>query len=170
MSPKKAHFFCIWKSANRAILDELDQIKDIAAQVLEDNDLYLVDVELKGSTGNRVIWIYVESESGNVSLDRCVDISREMNFLLDASGWHGKKYALNVSSPGLDRPLRDIRQYHSNQGRNVRVTYLKDGEEVSSEGKLTGVTNDKITILTENKKELDISFPDIVETYVLASF
>jgi len=170
VSPKKAHFFCIWKSANRAILDELDQIKDIAAQVLEDNDLYLVDVELKGSTGNRVIWIYVESESGNVSLDRCVDISREMNFLLDASGWHGKKYALNVSSPGLDRPLRDIRQYHSNQGRNVRVTYLKDGEEVSSEGKLTGVTNDKITILTENKKELDISFPDIVETYVLASF
>ena len=170
MSPKKAHFFCIWKSANRAILDELDQIKDIAAQVLEDNDLYLVDVELKGSTGNRVIWIYVESDSGNVSLDRCVDISREMNFLLDASGWHGKKYALNVSSPGLDRPLRDIRQYHSNQGRNVRVTYLKDGEEVSSEGKLTGVTNDKITILTENKKELDISFPDIVETYVLASF
>jgi len=170
VSPKKAHFFCIWKSENRAILDELDQIKDIAAQVLEDNDLYLVDVELKGATGNRVIWIYVESESGNVSLDRCVDISREINLLLDVSGWHGKKYTLNVSSPGLDRPLRDIRQYHSNKGRNVRVTYLKDGDEVVSDGTLAGVTNDKITILSENKKELEISFPEIVETYVLASF
>ncbi len=170
MSPKKAHFFCIWKSENRVILDELEQIKDIAAQVLQDNDLYLVDVELKGSAGNRVIWIYVESESGNVSLDRCVDISREINFLLDAGGWHGKKYTLNVSSPGLDRPLRDIRQYHSNKGRNVRVKYLSDGEEIVSEGKMTGVTDSKITILTENKKELQISFPDIVETYVLASF
>ena len=170
MSPKKAHFFCIWNSENRAILDELEQIKDIAAQVLEDNDLYLVDVELKGSTGNRIIWIYVESESGNVSLDRCVEISREINFLLDAGGWHGKKYTLNVSSPGLDRPLRDIRQYHSNKGRKARVKYLKDGEEAVLEGKLTGVSDDKITILTENKKELDISFPDIVETHVLASF
>ncbi len=151
-------------------MDELEQIKDIAAQVLQDNDLYLVDVELKGSAGNRVIWIYVESESGNVSLDRCVDISREINFLLDAGGWHGKKYTLNVSSPGLDRPLRDIRQYHSNKGRNVRVKYLSDGEEIVSEGKMTGVTDSKITILTENKKELQISFPDIVETYVLASF
>ena len=151
-------------------MDELEQIKDIAAQVLQDNDLYLVDVELKGSAGNRVIWIYVESESGNVSLDRCVDISREINFLLDAGGWHGKKYTLNVSSPGLDRPLRDIRQYHSNKGRKVRVKYLSNGEEVVSEGKMTGVTDSKITILTENKKELQISFPDIVETYVLASF
>jgi ribosome maturation factor RimP len=42
-------------------LDELEQIKQMAAQVLTGNDLYLVDVELKGSTGNRVIWIYVES-------------------------------------------------------------------------------------------------------------
>ncbi len=151
-------------------MDELDQVKEIAAQVLSDNDLYLVDVELKGSTGNRVIWIYVESEGGNVSLDRCVEISREANLLLDASGWHGKKYTLNVSSPGLDRPLRDIRQYHSNIGRKARVTFLKDGEHERLEGKLTGVTTDSITLMTENKKELPIPFSDIVETHIVATF
>ena len=168
--PEKAHFFCIWKSANGVFLDELDQVKEIAAQVLSDNDLYLVDVELKGSTGNRVIWIYVESEGGNVSLDRCVEISREANLLLDASGWHGKKYTLNVSSPGLDRPLRDIRQYHSNIGRKARVTFLKDGEHERLEGKLTEVTTDSITLMTENKKELPIPFSDIVETHIVATF
>ena len=150
-------------------MDELDQIKEIATQVLADNDLYLVDVELKGSTGNRVIWVYLESEKGNVSLDRCAGISREMNFLLDAAGWHGRKYTLNVSSPGLDRPLRDIRQYHSNLGRHARVTVLKDGAEMRLEGELAGVTSERITLVTENKKELDIPFSDIVETYILAS-
>jgi ribosome maturation factor RimP len=150
-------------------LDELEQIKQIASQVLTDNDLYLVDVELKGSTGNRVIWIYLESEKGNVSLDRCAGISREVNFLLDAAGWHGKKYTLNVSSPGLDRPLRDIRQYHSNIGRQARVTVLRDGTEVRQEGRLAGVTEEKITLVTENKKELEIPFSDIVETYIQAS-
>jgi ribosome maturation factor RimP len=63
-----------------------------------------------------------------------------VNFLLDAAGWHGKKYTLNVSSPGLDRPLRDIRQYHSNIGRQARVTVLRDGETDPSEGRLAGVT------------------------------
>ena len=150
-------------------MDELEQIKEIAAQVLADNDLYLVDVELKGSTGNRIIWVYVESEDGNVSLDRCAGISREVNFLLDAGGWHGKKYTLNVSSPGLDRPLRDIRQYHSNIGRQARVTVLHDDNEVRHEGRLHAVTNDKITLVTENKKELEIPFSDIVETYIMAT-
>jgi ribosome maturation factor RimP len=151
-------------------LDELDQVKELAAQVLSGDDLYLVDVELKGSTGNRMIWIFVESGKGNVSLDRCAEISKELNFLLDASGWHGKKYTLNVSSPGLDRPLRDIRQYHSNLGRKARVTFLSDGEQQILEGKLSRVTSGTITLYAENKKEQEIPFSDIVETYILASF
>ncbi len=151
-------------------MDELEQIGTIAEQVIQDNDLYLVDIELKGSPGNRMIWIYVESEKGNISLNRCAEISREVNFLLDAAGWHGKKYTLNVSSPGLDRPLRDIRQYNSNTGRKARVVYLKDGEKVQVEGKIADAQPEKITLLTEDKKELEIPFSDIVETHILVSF
>ncbi len=151
-------------------MDELELIKTIAGQVLQDHDMFLVDVELKGSTGNSMIWIYIESENGNVSLDRCAEISREMNFLLDAEGWHDKKYTLNVSSPGLDRPLKDIRQYMSNTGRKARVVYMKEGEQMRVEGKLTDAQPGKITLLTEDKKELEIPFSDIVETHILASF
>ena len=152
-------------------MDELEQIKTIAGQVLQDHEeMYLVDVDLKGSTGNRMVWVYIESEKGNISLDRCAEISREVNFLLDASGWRGKKYTLNVSSPGLDRPLKDIRQYISNSGRKASVTFLKDDEQTRVEGELTGVHSGAITLLTENKKELKIPFSDIVETHILVSF
>ncbi len=152
-------------------MEELELINTTAEKVLQDHDdMYLVDVELKGSPGNRVIWIYIESDKGNISLDRCAGLSREVSFLLDASGWHNKKYTLNVSSPGLDRPLKDIRQYVSNIGRKASVAYLKDGEPVRAEGKLVNAHSDVIILETESKKELTIPFSDIVETYILPSF
>ncbi|MFO8028810.1 MAG: ribosome maturation factor RimP [Cyclonatronaceae bacterium] len=150
-------------------MDDLEQITDIAGKVLQDSDMYLVDVELKGSPGNRMIWIYLESETGNISLDRCADISKEVNFLLDASGWREKKYTLNVSSPGLDRPLKDIRQYHTNIGRKARVIFLENGEQRRVEGKLEAVSGEHITLSAKDKKELVIPFSDIVETHIMAS-
>ncbi len=152
-------------------MEELELIHTTAEQVLQDHDdMYLVDVELKGSTGNRVVWIYVESDKGNISLDRCASVSREVNFLLDASGWHNKKYTLNVSSPGLDRPLKDVRQYASNIGRKTSVVYLKDGEPVRAKGMLVHAESNAIILQTESKKELTIPFSDIVETYILPPF
>jgi len=151
-------------------VQEQEEINALAEQVLEGSDLFLVEAELKGSTGNRTIWIYVESESGNISLSRCAEISRELQLLLDAGGWHDRKYTLNVSSPGLDRPLKDIRQYVNNVGRNASVVYIKDGEQIRTEGKLIGAESDKITLETGKNESLTIPIAEIEETRILASF
>ena len=147
-------------------MEELTEIKTLTEQVLEGLDLYLVDVELKGSQGNRVIWIFLESEHGNVSLDRCAEVSRELEFLLDAAGWRGKKYTLNVSSPGLDRPLKDIRQYVNNIGRKATVTYNNGGDQVRIEGKLVSADEENVIMLSEKKKKITIPFDSIVETRI----
>ncbi|MEX0679980.1 MAG: hypothetical protein WD097_01245 [Balneolales bacterium] len=151
-------------------MEEREQIQKLAEQVLKGDDLFLVEVELKGSAGNRVIWVYIESDKGNISLDRCAEFSRELNLLLEAGGWHDHQYTLNVSSPGLDRPLKDLRQYVNNVGRKASVVYVKDGEEFQEEGELIHAHADSITLLTSTKEQLKIPFSNVMEARIQASF
>ena len=79
-------------------------------------------------------------------------------------------YTLEVSSPGLDQPLKLARQYHRNRGKNVRVTL--EGEQI--EGELEEVTESYITIKQSSGKGAatvkQIPFTDIIKTRVLVSF
>lgn len=145
-------------------------VYSLAEQMLADDDLYLVDVELKGSDANRIVWVYAESDKGNISLDRCAAISRELSLLLDANGWHEKKYTLNVSSPGLDRPLRHLRQYVSNLGRKASVTYLHEGSEIRLEGVLSDAEPEQVRLELPDGSIRTIPFEDIRETKILPSF
>ncbi len=151
-------------------MQEQEEIVSLAEQVLENSDLFLVDTELKGSVGNRMVSIFVDSESGNISLDRCAEINREIQFLIDASGWRDRKYTLNVSSPGLDRPLKDIRQYVNNLGRNASVVYEEDGRKVQVHGKLVDAKPESVTLEAKGKDALVIPYNAIVETYIQVSF
>lgn len=149
--------------------DEREHITGCTEQVIRASDLFVVDVEVKGSQSNRIVSVFLDSESGNITLDRCVLISKELQLLLDASGWHEKAYTLNVSSPGLDRPLKDPRQYVSNTGRRARVRYRKEDTEAEIMGVLAGV-NDGHAVLETDSGNVEIAFEDIMETRIIASF
>lgn len=170
MSPVKAHFFCIWNLVSETVVEDQELIISLANQVLQDQDMFLVDTELKGTPENRIVWIFVEAEKGNVSLDRCAELSRELQLLLDVHGWHERKYTLNVSSPGLDRPLKDIRQYVNNVGRNAHVIFEKDGKQIRAEGTLADATPELIILVTGDRQQLEIPFTDIVEARIVPSF
>jgi len=81
--------------------------------------MFIVDVEIKHQDMN-VVWVSVDSEKGDVNLDKCSQISRELSFLIESENIFNKPYRLNVSSPGLSRPLTDNRQYAKNTGRTVK--------------------------------------------------
>ena len=147
-------------------MQEQEQVQSIAEQVLQDKDLYLVDIELKGSQGSRIIWIYVDAVKGNISLDICAELSREINFLLDANGWHNRKYTLNVSSPGLDRPLKDIRQYVNNKGRKISVVYGMDNEQVQANGRILEADPEILVLETDKNNRLEIPFSSITEARI----
>jgi len=89
---------------------------------------------------------------------------------LDEKQYFGEKYTLDVSSPGIDRPLTFYRQYLKNIGRNVKVVLNDDSIQ---EGKLVKVEESEIQILIKEKKketESMIQMNDIKEIYVQISF
>lgn len=110
------------------------------------NDCFTVEVKL--NAGNR-LEVAFDSDSG-VTLEKCRIVSRFLEAHLDEEGWLGEKYALDVSSPGIGRPLAFRRQYTRNLGRTVLVTLTDD---TAHKGVLQAADENQITIEEEVKVE-----------------
>ncbi len=137
-------------------------------------DCFLVDLQLNAS---QKLEVFLDSDKG-ITFEKCQKISRYLEQYLDEEGWLGPKYTLEVSSPGISRPLKKIRQYHKNIGRKVEVK-TKDGEKRT--GTLTSITEENITLeekvrIKEGKRkqtkliETVIPFDNIEKTVVQISF
>ena len=158
-------FFCSYSQC-LMIHDPLKRIEELALPLVKQEDLFLVDIELKQQDMN-VVWVYVDSEEGGVNLDVCSKISRELSFQVENEDIFPKSYRLNVSSPGLSRPLSDKRQYGKNIGRTVKVKYKQDGEYEKIEGILKEVADSFVTIENEGGHSESINFDDLVETKIV---
>lgn len=148
------------------ISDPLKRIKELAETLVSQTDMFLVDVELKQQEMN-VVWVYVDSEKGGVNLDECSRISRELSFMVESEELFVKSYRLNVSSPGLSRPLSDRRQFAKNQGRTAKVKYKQNDSYEKIEGILKDVSEDHVKIQHDKGKETSIRFEDLVETKIV---
>ena len=148
------------------INDPLKRIEELALPLVEKENMFLVDIELKQQDMN-VVWVYVDSEEGGVNLDVCSKISRELSFQVENEDIFHKAYRLNVSSPGLSRPLSDKRQYGKNVGRTLKVKYKQEGEYEKIEGVLKEVADEFVTIEDENGQTMTINFENLVETKVV---
>ena len=147
--------------------DVTSTIKELASPLAEEKGLFLVDVELKTGGGTE-IWVYLDGEERGVNLDECADISRELGFLIDAHELLDNKYRLNVSSPGLSRPLTDIRQYRKNKERTVKVRYWKTDEDVEKlQGIIAGVTEAAVMVAKDEKNQTAIPFESIIEAKII---
>lgn len=144
-----------------------DKIKKIAQPIIEQEDMFLVDIEVMHEKKMEV-WILVDSETGGVNLDACSKISRKVGFILEEENVINGAYRLNVSSPGLSRPLTDKRQYAKNSGRLVKVKYKENDEYKTVEGILADVEPGQIIeVVTDDDSRSKIMFSDVVETKVI---
>lgn len=146
----------------------LHKLRDLVDDAISDSSLFIVDLELKGSSQNTAVWIYIDSEEGGVTLDQCAEVNRQFGFLIEANEVFTHKYTINVSSPGLDRPLKDIRQYFNNKGRQVSIRYRVNDEEKIMAGKLADVESDNIQISAKDGRKQEVRFEDIIETKIEA--
>lgn len=153
-------------------MELVEQIKSLAESKLGDSSQFVVDVVIKGHKGPRKVLIILDGDTG-VTIDDCANLSREVSQALDNLQLFDDSYTLEVSTPGLDQPLRLQRQYVKNIGRKVKVVSTLG----IAEGKLTAASDDKI-ILEEEKLQgkektitnLEIAYSDIEKTFVLVSF
>jgi ribosome maturation factor RimP len=84
--------------------------------------------------------------------------------MIDADGIFQSSYRLEVSSPGIDRPLRYLRQYKKNIGRRFKVTYLKNGERAAFVGKLVAVSENTLLFAPDAGDAVSVDFSLIVES------
>lgn len=153
-------------------MDLAVEIRRLAESKLANESQFVVDVVISSRQGPRKVMIFLDGDQG-VSIDDCANLSREIAKELDENGLIEDNYTLEVSTSGIDHPLKSVRQYKKNKGRRVRVT-LRD--EVI-EGQLADVTDEKIVVNQETgsgkKKEItavDIPFSEIEKTLVMVSF
>ena len=119
-----------------------DRVRALAEEAVEGTDLFVVDVEVRGYQGSRVVSVYADAEGG-AGADDLAALSRSLGFALDTEDLVKGRYRLDVSSPGADRPLSDRRQYRQHVGRTLAVT-TADGATV--EGELLSVSDDAVDL------------------------
>jgi len=144
----------------------IENIRQIAQQVAEQNNLFLIDLIVRGSESSRVIEVFIDGEI-NITADECALVSREISKQIDEKELL-KSYRLDVSSPGVERPLIYLKQYQKHLNRLFEIEFNVSGTSSIFKGKLVSIEDEVLTF--QSNKEIKIKFQDIVKAKVLVSF
>ncbi len=126
---------------------DLEALKTYIQGVLEETQ-FLVDVSFKPANGQQLLAIALDDDNG-ITVEKCAGVSRKVGNHIEENELFTEAYRLEVSSPDLNEPLKLIRQYKKNIGRDVKILTL-ESQEV--EGTLQVVENDIITVMPTAKK------------------
>lgn len=131
----------------------------IAKQVADEQGVELFDIEMLGS-GKMILRAFIDREGG-VTLNDCERFSRSLSALLDVEDPLTRSYTLEVSSPGLDRPLRDMKDFLKNSGKLARVITIEKIEDQNFFiGRIKEVAHNLVTLVVNNR-EIAIPFEKI---------
>lgn len=119
-------------------MDALGEVRDLAEAVVERRSLRLWDVEMAGAPGRAVVRVLVDADGG-IDLDTVAEVSEEISRGLDLRDPIPGRYTLEVSSPGLERPLRTPEHWRRSVGRKVvvKTTEVLHGTSHRVEGVVT---------------------------------
>lgn len=134
---------------------------ELVLPILDANHLELVDVEYVKEGSDYYLRIYADKEGG-ITIGDCEIVNRALGDLLDQEDYIQDAYILEVSSPGLTRPLKKENDFKRSIGKIVEIkTFVKINDCKEFEGELTAYDEDTVTILLEDEEELTISRKDI---------
>jgi ribosome maturation factor RimP len=123
-----------------------ETLESLVASEIKPLGLELFEFKIGGSKGRPVLDVRVEREDGEkVTVDDCAAASRVIEMRLDAEDFGGKRYVLEVSSPGIERPLRNAKDWRRSVGANAVVTTNVVGDPAgrrTDEVEIAGVEGD----------------------------
>jgi ribosome maturation factor RimP len=139
--------------------DIKQKVLNFAKQAADKQGVEIFDIELLGK-GKLLLRVIIDKERG-VTLNDCERFSKSLGAVLDVENPFSGSYTLEISSPGLDRPLKGIKDFEKNTGKLVRiVTVEKIENQKFFIGRILEVSNDFVKILVNGRK-LDIPFDRI---------
>jgi len=128
-----------------------DIVYELAKPIIDRNNFELVEIEYKKEGPDWYLRVYIDKEGG-ITIDDCQSVSEELSDLLDIADPIEQSYIFEVSSPGLDRPLKTDRDYRKNIGKPIEIKLFSplEGKKII-EGILKGHTESSVEIEVEGK-------------------
>ena len=145
-----------------------ENIVRISNEIAEKLNFFVIDINFRGDNRKKIIEVFVDAEK-NIDADNLAEISREINSIIEEQDIIQQAYRLDVSTPGVDRPLKFLKQFPKHINRNFEVTYKAEDETRAITGKLLSVEREELTFLSD-KKEVLIEFKNITTAKVIISF
>jgi ribosome maturation factor RimP len=137
------------------------RITKLAEEVAVSMKMEVVLVEVKGDANRAVVRAYIDQPEG-ISLDDCERFSRSFSVALDVEDWIPFKYVLEVSSPGVNRPLvkeSDFQRFSGKDAR-IRTRFPIEGQR-NFRGRIVGVTEGRLELEVAPDKQIGIALTDI---------
>jgi ribosome maturation factor RimP len=132
--------------------ETIEQLKDILLPVLQDYGLELVEIEFKPSGKRWLLRLYIDKEGG-VTIADCQTVSREFGRILDVEDIIDYPYSLEVSSPGLTRPLKKWEDFLRNKGKMCRIVTK---EQIEGKNEFMGTIVNSTEELVEIRGIIDV--------------
>jgi len=137
------------------------RVSVLAEQVAASMGMEVVLVEIRGDGNHSIVRTYIDQPAG-VSLDDCERFSRRLSVLLDVEDWIPFSYVLEVSSPGINRPLVKESDFQRFTGKDAKVrTRLPVEGQRNFKGKIVGVTEGRLELEVAPGKQVAIALMDI---------
>lgn len=128
----------------------VDRIRELVGRIFVDKGYDLVDLVLRRESGRLILKFLVDLPSGGITIAECAALNAEIGKVLDEVDLIQEGFALEVSSPGIDRPLRTQKDFERKINRQIRVFTLEPvGNKIEFLGKLVGVNSEAITVLVD---------------------
>lgn len=145
-----------------------ENISKICEEITESQGFFLIDLNFRGDQRKRIIEVYVDGEK-NITAEDLSELSKKINDSIENSNLITESYRLDVSSPGVDRPLKFLKQFPKHVNRNFEITYKADDSTLTIKAKLLSVERNFLTFVS-GKDTFLINFNDIIKAKVLISF
>lgn len=136
-------------------------IEEMVAKITDPLNFEIVDVEYVKEAGEYYLRVYIDKDGG-IALSDCESVSRQLSEVLDVKDPIKDNYFLEVSSPGLDRPLKKDKDFVRYQGRDVEIKLYKPMDGCKQfEGELVGITEENNIKLIIDGNEVEFGKKEV---------
>ena len=140
-----------------------EEVDKLVLPILEEEGMELVDIEYKMGKGKGMLRLYID-KPGGVKIDDCERVSKRIDPNLDMSDIVGGHYLLEVSSPGLDRPLKKEEDFKRFIGRLIKVkTFSPIDNQKTFVGTLKDYKEEVVTLERKEEKIIEIPLTNIAK-------
>ncbi len=139
------------------------KLEEVATRIVDRHGAFYVELQVRRDRGELLIQVFVDTDTG-ITIDRCAEIGRDLARQLEVERVLDSPYRLEVSSPGLEKPLRLLRQYRKNVGRRFRIRVVGESGPRPAPVTLIAVDEDRLTFMPDGGEAFTLTFNELMES------